>query len=248
MSTINGANQKTVEDLLFSIRSSIVEDTEAFGQDARAQAAAHGNVTPRERGFSDDSAEFELPAIFKPGHQQQIEKSNNLFGRLSEALKPTASSESDRSRTVVRFEPVGGRMIEPPKARGAEPKDDVIDQVNRVARENATLKREMPTFFDTRMRGLGESAQKAAQQAAQPAPAPEVTVAAQQPPPLRHPMQTSAAEVQGSGALPPGGFEDAAAQLLKPILKQWLTENMPKIVEKALRNETGGDFPSAGKP
>jgi hypothetical protein len=36
-----------------------------------------------------------------------------------------------------------------------------------------------------------------------------------------------------------GGVEDAAAQLLRPILRQWLTENMPKIVEKALRDETG---------
>jgi cell pole-organizing protein PopZ len=35
------------------------------------------------------------------------------------------------------------------------------------------------------------------------------------------------------------GVEDAAAQLLRPILRQWLTENMPKIVEKALRDETG---------
>ena len=38
-------------------------------------------------------------------------------------------------------------------------------------------------------------------------------------------------------------MEDAAAQLLRPILKQWLTENMPKIVEKALRSEASEDYP-----
>ena len=47
----------------------------------------------------------------------------------------------------------------------------------------------------------------------------------------------------GSGGMN-GGVEDAAAQLLRPILKQWLTENMPKIVEKALRSETGDDEPN----
>jgi hypothetical protein len=44
-----------------------------------------------------------------------------------------------------------------------------------------------------------------------------------------------------SGGLHNDGVEDTAAQLLRPILKQWLTENMPKIVEKALRSEAGDD-------
>jgi cell pole-organizing protein PopZ len=31
--------------------------------------------------------------------------------------------------------------------------------------------------------------------------------------------------------------EDAVADLLRPLLKTWLAENMPKIVERALRRE-----------
>ena len=132
----------------------------------------------RDGAIGDDNAEFELPAIFKPGHHQaQNERPNNLFGRLSDALKPTAPAEQDRARTVIRFEPASGRMIEPP-------------------------------------------------------------------PPLRHPMQQSAEAVQAASSA--GGLEDAAAQLLRPILKQWLTENMPKIVEKALRSEAGEEFPQPG--
>jgi hypothetical protein len=32
-------------------------------------------------------------------------------------------------------------------------------------------------------------------------------------------------------------MEDAVADLLRPLLKTWLAENMPKIVERALRRE-----------
>lgn len=34
-----------------------------------------------------------------------------------------------------------------------------------------------------------------------------------------------------------GEFEDTAAELLRPMLRQWLDSNMPRIVEKALRRE-----------
>jgi cell pole-organizing protein PopZ len=32
-------------------------------------------------------------------------------------------------------------------------------------------------------------------------------------------------------------MEDAVADLFRPLLKTWLAENMPKIVERALRRE-----------
>ncbi len=32
-------------------------------------------------------------------------------------------------------------------------------------------------------------------------------------------------------------MEDTVAELLRPMLKQWLADNMPRIVEKALRIE-----------
>jgi cell pole-organizing protein PopZ len=37
--------------------------------------------------------------------------------------------------------------------------------------------------------------------------------------------------------------ESAAADLLRPVLRQWLSENMPRIVEKALRIEMAGSAP-----
>jgi cell pole-organizing protein PopZ len=118
--------------------------------------------------------------------------------------------------------------------------DPPVDAAERVLQENAPVRREMPSFFDTRLNRLGEMTRQANAPKQLEPPKPEPQAVAPQPPPLRHPMQQSADQLQaGNGA---GGLEDAAAQLLRPILKQWLTENMPKIVEKALRSEVGEDL------
>ena len=49
-------------------------------------------------------------------------------------------------------------------------------------------------------------------------------------------------------ALSQSEFEDTAAELLRPMLKQWLDTNMPRIVEKALRRELAENPPTLDKP
>lgn len=228
MTITNGASHKTVEDLLSSIRASIGEDVGGNKLEFSAQPLR------REAALAEGRAEFELPAIFKPEHQSSAVRPN-IFGRLSDALKNNAPQDADTARTVIRFEPTGGRMIEPPAAPPAAEaarKDAVSEAVDRVEKENAPMKREMMTFFDTRLNRMGEMTRQANMPKAEPAP----QSLTPQPPPLN-----AAPAVAEGGAN--GGLEDAAAQLLRPILKQWLTENMPKIVEKALRSETGMALP-----
>lgn len=48
------------------------------------------------------------------------------------------------------------------------------------------------------------------------------------PPPPHQPVPAAAAQ---------GGIEDTTADLLRPMLRQWLAENMPRMVEKALSIE-----------
>jgi cell pole-organizing protein PopZ len=253
MTITNGANHHTVEDLLSSIRTSMSDDHVMMRQGPSSPMASQAR---RQGAIGDDNAEFELPAIFKPGHHQvQNDRPNNLFGRLSDALKPAAPVEAERSRTVIRFEPAAGRMIEPPPAAAAPQapqlmahdtrSDPPADAAERATQDNAPVRREMPSFFDTRLNRLGEMTRQANTPKQLEPPKPDPQPAATQPPPLRHPMQQYADAVQ-TGNATAGGLEDAAAQLLRPILKQWLTENMPKIVEKALRSEAGEDFPSQG--
>jgi cell pole-organizing protein PopZ len=40
-----------------------------------------------------------------------------------------------------------------------------------------------------------------------------------------------------AGAGPTGTIEDTTAELLRPMLRQWLADNMPRMVEKALHIE-----------
>jgi len=60
---------------------------------------------------------------------------------------------------------------------------------------------------------------------------------------------TAAASATQTGA--PPKLDRAAAELLRPMLRQWLADNMPRIVEEALRSElteqTEGANPSPGK-
>jgi hypothetical protein len=58
-----------------------------------------------------------------------------------------------------------------------------------------------------------------------------------QPPPLATADQT------GSGSI-----EDTTAELLRPMLRQWLSENMPRMVEKALHIEVADSVKLPRKP
>ena len=237
MTSYNGANNHNFEDLLTTIRNGISENGMS-----RPQGPSSPLMARRE---AEDGGEFELPAIFKPGHQTSPEKPN-LFGRLSDALKPGATAEHERSRTVIRFEPAAaGRMIEPPQPQSStvalprrpEPEPE---QAAHIATDNTTIKREMPSFFDTRLNKLGELSRAASEPkpVEQPAPPPQQAMAVQ-PPPLLRPIHDTA---DAAG----GGAEDVAAQLLRPILQQWLTDNMPRIVERALRSEISGEPQTPG--
>ncbi len=47
----------------------------------------------------------------------------------------------------------------------------------------------------------------------------------------------SSGKKPGNSAAPPRKLDTAASELIRPMLRQWLSENMPRIVEEALRSE-----------
>lgn len=225
MTMINGAKHD-VEDILASIRTSIADRSPMFESEKREVRI----TTLRGRSaIADEAAEFELPAIFKSA-AQPINERPNLLGRLSEALASSGSQERERSRTVIPFEPAHGRMLEPPPVTIEPVRENTTAAADKIAAENDSAKRNMTSFFDTRMNRMSAMSQPVAEPRVEPAQRPT----AEFPHPPRLPELPATADSNG-------GVEDAAAQLLRPILKQWLTENMPRIVEKALMNETGGD-------
>lgn len=109
--------------------------------------------------------------------------------------------------------------------------------------DNANVKRQMAPFKDTRMSRLSDGAQtRAAPPQTQPAPqqsAPGNT--SQEPiranvPAIQDPQAVAQGNHPEHDQLVPSG-RDAAAELMRPVLRQWLGENMPKIVETALEIE-----------
>ncbi len=52
----------------------------------------------------------------------------------------------------------------------------------------------------------------------------------------------------GRGGPAPRTMEDTVAELLRPMLKTWLAENMPRIVERALRKELADNSRARHKP
>ena len=54
--------------------------------------------------------------------------------------------------------------------------------------------------------------------------------------------------IGGVALTPVKTFDDTAAELLRPMLRQWLDSNMPRIVEKALRIELTPPVDTVPKP
>jgi cell pole-organizing protein PopZ len=65
------------------------------------------------------------------------------------------------------------------------------------------------------------------------------------PPPVPHPAQQP--QVGSAGLSAPAPIEDSTADLLRPMLRQWLAENMPRMVEKALHIEVAESVKSTKK-
>ena len=239
MTMFSGAKHD-VEDILASIRTSIADRSPGYEMERRE---AHVTTLRGRSIVADEAMEFELPAIFKTSAQPAAERPN-LLGRLSEVLSSNGQQDWDRPRTVIPFGPAHGRMIEPPPVA----REPVINAkpvaTARAVIENDGVKRVMAPFFDTRLNRMGGMSSFQAEEHV------EIEVVAKQPivePPQPPRIPEVAASVHTGGhsgshsGVHNDDVEDAAAQLLRPILKQWLTENMPKIVEKALRSESGDD-------
>ncbi len=107
--------------------------------------------------------------------------------------------------------------------------------------------REMASFMDTRMSRMVGPNDGIGQQAAIPAakevrpPQASAVVNAPPPQPATPPKNTTTAPVDANATQGASegidGVHDVAAELLRPMLKDWVGENMPQIVQKALQLE-----------
>ncbi len=132
-----------------------------------------------------------------------------------------------------------------PVSQAQEPTDSLVALLLDLKRDIDVLKREQ----------AGHGSGPVSYHAPEPAyaPAPPVYHAPPQPAPqwaapgyhtpAQPPPLASAEPSSGSGSI-----EDTTAELLRPMLRQWLSENMPRMVEKALHIEVADSVKAPRKP
>lgn len=175
---------------------------------------------------------------------------NDLAGLQSDLPKILKRDEREATASVYPFpRPTSGRLAD--VLRRAETiieADAAGHGAVGVASAGKTLdasaddvKREMVSFLDTRM-----SQMSAPKQALETHDVIENSLAPDDGTAPTLLSVVSAIPAAAPMELPTTVPEDGAAELLRPLLKQWLTENMPRIVEKALHMEIAGM--SKGEP
>ncbi len=146
-------------------------------------------------------------------------------------------------RTQPRSEPAPIVTVKPEPIAPSPPAVAQTISQDAPRDENAAVARKMASFADCRFTSMASS-QAAAPIPAVVPPAPEPVTAAPiaapavpLPPVATAPIfgqAPNAAPVHHHDASQANGVDDHTAELLRPMLRQWLTENMPRMVEKAL--------------
>lgn len=193
----------------------------------------------RNGGMRRGSAARNNITELRPARGNRLMQALGVAGRSIAGVAAVAAHDS---AAVAHPEPAAelsgadGEAIDAPSADQAAPGGDRA----RVA--EVTVSREMVSFLDTRMRRMGACEPSApvcatADEACQGDAMALATM--EQAHQLRNELAiacglaSAASEVEYERP----GLPDSAAELLRPMLRQWIADNMPRIVEQALHME-----------
>lgn len=226
-------------------RSTVAEPT--FEPFARAPDNGSGRDTPRAdaqivEASTDVEAEFVEPVSFAPA---PVVDSVSIDIAPAAPINPAPASKPAAAARPFsdRFSALGNIAPPAPAAPVVEPAPRFAAAAPEAAAAQA---------LDALAQGLAASAAASALSGVIP-PSAQAAI------PL-----TPIVEPAGSAGVPPvnaltpaaaGGaapvartLEDAVADMLRPMLQQWVADNMPRIIEKALRNEVSNPVRPGSKP
>ncbi|MDQ8700046.1 DUF2497 domain-containing protein [Hyphomicrobium sp. LHD-15] len=230
-------------------RSAVAEPAfEAFG---RAPDSGNGRDTPRADAeiidaSTDVEAELVEPVSFAPAPVVDVAPID--IAPVAPINPAPASKPAAATRPFSdRFSALGN--IAPP------PASPVVEPAPRFATAAPAAETAAAQALDALAQGLAASAaasafagvtQSSAQAAIPLTPIVEPAGAAGLPPVNALTPAPGAA----GGAVPAAArtLEDAVADMLRPMLQQWVADNMPRIIEKALRNEVSNPVRPGSKP
>jgi|SRR6185437_2974887 len=121
-----------------------------------------------------------------------------------------------------------------------EPAEDVLELTDRVPAKTETVG-DIEAY--TEAEAEPEPEPEPPPPPATPAPAPTLIAAREDERLVSEPSASAAAaafgQLSGAIAMPPAGhsLEDVVRELLRPLLKSWLDENLPRIVEAKVAKE-----------
>jgi cell pole-organizing protein PopZ len=206
-------------------------------------------LSSEDRSIEDILAAIRLQAAARAREDQDDAGARtpaNDQASLQHADLPKMLIRDDREATASVYpfpRPTSGRLADVLRRAEAILAANAAEQVTAttIAASNVAaactdpVNREMVSFLDTRMSRMSMAQQPVANedasegsrsQSAGLGAAPRIAAT---PVPRGVPVEMAATVLQ-----------DGAVDLLRPLLKQWLTENMPRIVENALRMEVAG--------
>lgn len=237
--TSSAAREPSMEEILASIRR-IIEDSDVTRQPAPMASQVRGEVAEFRRPVTEQPvAQPERPAMMRNVFQDEP----TLRGPISEPVPPApepAIEAEDEDEVVLNAEnddhsnPEGLAHPQQPAATDISLEEMDLSVEAEIAKAVDTLLEPEP------------DAEIEQEVPVQPKAAAPVTETVAKPQPSAH-MLSQIAERQVAAAFqdlnhavraePRRSFDDIAAELLRPMLQDWLDNNLPTLVERLVREE-----------
>nr|WP_312968478.1 PopZ family protein [Brucella intermedia] len=237
--TSSAAREPSMEEILASIRR-IIEDSDVTRQPAPMASQVRGEVAEFRRPITEQPvAQPERPAMMRNVFQDEP----TLRGPISEPVPPApepAIEAEDEDEVVLNAE---NDDHSNPEAL-AHPQQPAATDIS-LEEMDLSVEAEIAKAVDTLLEPEpdAEIEQEVPVQSKAAAP---VTEAVAKPQPSAH-MLSQIAERQVAAAFqdlnhavraePRRSFDDIAAELLRPMLQDWLDNNLPTLVERLVREE-----------
>lgn len=235
--TSSAAREPSMEEILASIRR-IIEDSDVTRQPAPMASQVRGEVAEFRRPVTEQSvAQPERPTMMRDVFQDEP----TLRGPISEPVSPTlepAIEAEDEDEVVLNAEndDHSNPLTHPQQPAATDISLEEMD---------LSVEAEIAKAVDTLLEPEAD-AEIEQEVPVQPKAAAPVTEAVAKPQPSAH-MLSQIAERQVAAAFqdlnhavraePRRSFDDIAAELLRPMLQDWLDNNLPTLVERLVREE-----------
>jgi cell pole-organizing protein PopZ len=221
------------EKSLRGMAEKLARETISGFAEEKLNAPAVGNALKADRDFMNEVASSLESALASSEDSDAPDLPENASGGgadLETYVQPVQDSGLD-----MKLKEALAADARTSETIAAEQKEDALSA------ETAALVVESMARDERPGRGPAETAQRTPQ-AEEAAPVPAEASA-----PVPPKNEAGKADLPASVLNLPGSLEGSIKEMIKPLIIQWLNENLPRIVEEAVREELTGRSPTDGQ-